>query len=117
MQRISRSQRKTLKKIKKKPITVVPEVIPSKIQFLKNNDYLEYEGINQKEGFLNKEVFHITSIKISEKGIAYLYTSRIDSIKWSIPIIISIVSLAKSYGFGIENFITWCMKLLVQLWK
>lgn len=117
MQRISKRQRKTLKKLNKHPITTVPDVISSEIQYLKEIGYVEYEGTTQKEGFLNKETFHITSIKLSEKGESYLYTSKIDAIKWSIPIIISVISLAKSYGYGIEMFITWCTKLLTQLSK
>lgn len=60
----------------------------------------------------------ILSISISESGKAYI-AERKSQIrdKW-IPYIIttaiSILALAKSYGFGIDDVFTWCMRLLKQ---
>lgn len=60
----------------------------------------------------------IISISISESGKAYLSERksyiRDKWIPYIITTIISLLALAKSYGFGIDDIFTWCMQLLKQ---
>lgn len=60
----------------------------------------------------------IISISISESGKAYLSERksyiRDKWIPYIITTVISILALAKSYGFGIDDIFTWCMQLLKQ---
>lgn len=60
----------------------------------------------------------IISISISESGKAYLSERksyiRDTWIPYIITTAISILALAKTYGFGIDDIFTWCMQLLKQ---
>lgn len=60
----------------------------------------------------------IISISISESGKAYLLERKAQIrgkwIPYIITTTISIFALAKSYGFGIDDVFTWCMRLLKQ---
>lgn len=60
----------------------------------------------------------IISISISEPGKAYLAERRAyirdKWVPYVITTIISVLALAKSYGFGIDDIFTWCMQLLKQ---
>lgn len=93
------------------------------VKFLIEKDFLDVKRENlvrinressQPEHYLGK----IISVSISEPGKSYI-SERKHSIlgKWIpyiITTVISLLALAKSYGFGIDDFFIWCMQLLKQ---
>lgn len=114
---LSKSSLKLLKYFFQKGTIIPPET-----------HQLSQSCINQllDSGFINSSVYSIDissmfteySYTITEDGKGYLRYLKNESRKKWIPYIItttiSVLALMKSYGYGIDDIILWCMQQLTR---
>lgn len=86
--------------------------IESIISALVSEGYLKYNYGNEYNFCLTQKGIHVRQFTFASVK-AYFADKLIDIL----ALIISIIALCKSYGYGIEDFITSCTKLLERLWK